>query len=262
MLHEGETLLYSPTPRTDRILQRPSYKKSLHTTSIPTHPSVYPAPITDPQLVEIHRGPTNCPPSTPPPPPPPFPPQQPSSHPPLPSHNAQMLQHSLIRVQEPLHAIPHAGLLLPVQPARRDGPRNALRPADVGEFVHGWTGRSSALLGRGGGAGWQGQRRASEQGEGGGDWRAAHSWILAFCISLLMDCCRSRLSRSESLSMSTCAWRWSIVALSWWSLRLGMFYAPFAVLSRWQWLGGIGVDCWEILVIGLEVGYLFSGLGF
>lgn len=42
----------------------PIVQESIHSTSIPTHPSVYPAPITDPQLVEIHRGPTNRPPST------------------------------------------------------------------------------------------------------------------------------------------------------------------------------------------------------
>lgn len=38
-----------------------------------------------------------------------------------------------------------------------------------------------------------------------------HSWILAFCISSLMDCCKSRLSLSES--WDTSCWVGSIVFL-------------------------------------------------
>ena len=62
-----------------------------------------------------------------------------TSHPPL--HGTQMLQHRLIRVQEPLHAILHARLLPPVQLTRRYLPLDALLPTRVCEFVHGWNGK-------------------------------------------------------------------------------------------------------------------------
>ncbi len=69
-----------------------------------------------PEIIVTHKGSaTNlCP---PPHPLHSFSPQN-LSHPTLPPHNAQMLQHSFIGVQEPLHAILYTRLLFPVQAAR------------------------------------------------------------------------------------------------------------------------------------------------
>lgn len=100
--------------------------------------AVYPTATTPPQLVQRHQDPTARDPAQQQHPPLPLSlPTTLNSHPPLPPHDAQMLQHRFVGVQEPLHAVLYARLLLPVQAARRDAPRHALLPADVGQFVHG-----------------------------------------------------------------------------------------------------------------------------
>ena len=73
--------------------------------------------------------------------------------------------------------------------------------------------------------------------------RGAHSWILAFCISLLRDCCRSLLSLSDSLSKSACVCRGSIDFAG----------VLEAVLIGLEEVGGVVVLAGEKMMIDLKV---------